>query len=442
MHKVSFLEKLAFAVGDAGCNFVWTTMSFFLTVYLTDSVGIAAATVGTIMLVTRLLDGFTDLGMGTLIDRTNSKYGKTRVWILRSAPLLAIGLIALFNVPMGLSDTGKIVYVTLAYVFVAAFAYTAANLSYSALLSFITDDQQERASLTAMRFILTVFTVIFISMVTPKLLQTMSISQISYIYAFLAFALLMVTFFGTKERNVVVVKEEDKTTSKENIKILFKNKYFIGVTLLFVGFYTCNGLINGSLFYFSRDILGNPAYTGLLTMAMSLPALVVMFLYAPLTKKFGKWKLMVVGSLTVVLGGIILGISVKTGNMGLTITGAVLRGLGNAPITVGLFAIVADIVDYGEWKTGVRIDGLTYSATSFGMKVGSGLGSALVGWLLAFGQYNASLAQQSEFTLQVMTAMYVYVPVVIIAICFFIILTLNLDKNYKQISEDLRARRQ
>lgn len=441
MQKVPFWEKIAFALGDSGCNFVWSTMSFFLTVYLTDSVGIAAMTVGNIMLISRLLDGFTDLGMGTLIDNTNSKYGKARVWILRSAPFLSIGLIALFNVPESLTYTAKVAYVSVAYVFVAAFAYTATNLSYSALLSFITDDQQERATLTAMRFIAVVFTVIFISIFTPKLMASIGISKVSYIYGFISLVLLLITFFGTHERNVVEVKEEDKTSVKENIGILFKNKYFISVTLLYIALFTYNSLLNGSAYYFARDILGNGQYTGLLTIAISLPSLLVMFVYAPLVKKFGKWKLMFVGAILVMAGGLVVGLSVTMQILPLTILGSIIRGLGTAPITVGIFAIVADIVDYGEWKSGVRIEGLTYSATSFGMKVGSGLGAALVGWLLAFAKYDSTLELQSDFTLTVMSWMYIYVPVIIAGLCLVILLSLNLDKEYDKISKDLKERR-
>ena len=103
-YKVKLGEKLAFAMGDVGCNFIWTVVGSFLTMYYTDSVGITAGVVGTIMLVTRILDGFSDLGMGAIIDRTHTRWGKARPWILRTAPLMAIGLILLFSVPSSLSD--------------------------------------------------------------------------------------------------------------------------------------------------------------------------------------------------------------------------------------------------------------------------------------------------------------------------------------------------
>ena len=132
-NKPSLWEKLAFAVGDGGCNFVWTTIGSFLTLYYTDSVGISAAVIGTIMLLTRLLDGITDLGMGAVIDRTRTRWGKARPWVLWSAVPMGLGLVLLFNVPGSLSGSGKIAYAAVTYTLMAAVIYTACNLSYNTL---------------------------------------------------------------------------------------------------------------------------------------------------------------------------------------------------------------------------------------------------------------------------------------------------------------------
>src|SRR5690625_515223 len=129
------IEKLTFGLGDFGANYSWTFIASFITIYLTDTVGISAAIIGTIILVARVFDGFTDLFMGTLIDNTNSKMGKAKPWVFWTAPILGILTFMLFNVPGFLGQTGKIVYVFLVYMLISAVFYTANNVAYSSLTS-------------------------------------------------------------------------------------------------------------------------------------------------------------------------------------------------------------------------------------------------------------------------------------------------------------------
>lgn len=435
--KTSKFERIAFGLGDAGCNFVWTTISMFLTIYLTDNVGIAAAVVGNIMIFTRLLDGVTDLGMGYIIDHTKSKYGKTRPWILRSAPFMGLGVILLFNVPSGFSDVSAIVYVTVIYVFVAAFAYTAANLAYSTLLSFITDNQQERSLLTTIRFICTMVAALMIAMVTPRLVPVWGYGKIAIIYGILSTILLLITFYFTKERNQPVKKES--IPIGEGIDALLKNRYFFSATILTVLLYVSSSLVSGAGIYFARDVMGNANYFGTITLVQMAPTLIALAFLPSITNKFGKWKTMILAAILQIVGALIIAISPETTTF--VYVGTVFRGLGGVPLVVGLFSILADIVDYGEWKTGKRVDGLTYSASSFGMKVGTGIGSASVGWLLAFGNYDPNLSEQGALTISIFKLMYVYMPIIIAVMVIFVLLTLNVDKIYSTISEELKVRR-
>ena len=442
MEKVSFKEKLAFGFGDVGCNFVWTTVSAFLTLYYTDSVGLSAAVVGTIMLVTRLLDGVTDLCFGTILDRTHTKWGKARPWILWSTPMMAIGLILLFHVPMGLENTGKIIYAALTYVFVAAFAYTASNLSYNALLSLMTDDQQTRASASTIRFICTMLTAITISSVTIPLVGKFGWGTTSVIYALLSVAAFMITFFGTKERYVPSKTDEEGTKNGsvvEGFLTLFKNRYFISITLLFVITYLTQGAGSGIGVYFARDILGDANIYGLISVASMIPMIIALPLFPIMTGKIGKWKCMMGGLVLQFIGAVI--VLLGASNLTVVLFGLAIKAVGVAPNTAGLFAIVADAIDYGEWKTGVRQDGLTNSATSFGMKVGTGLGSALVGWGLAFGQYDASLAVQSESALRVIKFLYAGLPILGLVLAMIFLGFSNIDKIHPQIERDLNQRR-
>lgn len=435
--KVPVTQKIAYALGDVGCNFVWTTISSFLTIYYTDSVGLGAAMVGTMMLITRLLDGLTDLAMGVVIDKTNTRWGKARPWILWSAPAMAIGLILLFNVPTSLSTTGKSIYAYVTYIFICAIAYTASNLAYNTLLSLITANQQERTSMNSIRFIATFVTAMLISFVTPPLASAIGFGKVSIIYGALALVMLLITFFFTRENNQPV-EDTAQIPLKEALSALFKNKYFVLVTLYYVLAYTLNGISAGAGIYYAKDVLGDVNAFGLLTFSNMIPMILGLMFFPAIAKRFGKWKAIFTGLFISIAGFLI--IMVNPTSLPMVLAGNFVRGLGSSTMPA-LFALVADVVDYGEWKTGVRIDGLTYSATSFGMKVGTGLGSAMVGWILAFGSYNAEALVQSDVTLTAIKALYIYLPIVLTVLSIILFAFMNIDKHYDQISKDLTERR-
>lgn len=330
--KVSFREKLAYGLGDGGCNFVWTTISSFLVLYYTDSVGISAAVVGTIMLITRILDGFTDLGMGVIIDRTHTKWGKARPWVLWSSVPMAVGLILLFNVPTNLGSSGKTIYAFLTYLFVTAIAYTASNLSYNTLLSLITTEQNDRTTMSSIRFICTLIAILFISFTTMNLVGKFGWGGMSVIFGIIALVLLLITFFGTKERYVPIVNKVDKEPDfADSFKILFKNKYFIFAALLFIVNYAAMGASGGIGIYYARDVLGNAGVFGTLTLAGMFPILLGLPLFPSLAKKFGKWKCLMAGYGLQLLGLII--IIIMPTSLVAVLVGLVIKGIGSVPHT-------------------------------------------------------------------------------------------------------------
>lgn len=440
-YKVKLGEKIAFAMGDVGCNFIWTVVGSFLTMYYTDSVGIAAGVVGTIMLITRIFDGISDLGMGAVIDRTHTRWGKAKPWILWTAPFMMIGLILCFSVPAGFSDTGKIAYSAITYILLAVVIFTACNLAYSTLLSFITGRQDDRTSMTSIRYIFVYAIMILISYVTMPLVDRFGWTGMSIIFGILGMLCLLITFFGTKERNYEEKKSGDADISVLlSFKLLFKNKYFILVAILFMVNFAAMGLTGGVGIYFAKDFLGNEDIYGTMTLANYIPIMLGLFLFPALAGKFGKWKCMVVGYILEIAGYAI--ILIAPTNLIAVLLGLAVRGIGHIPNSAGIYAMVADVADYGEWKTGVRNEGVTYSATSFGMKVGTGIGSAIVGWGLALGNYVGTEAVKTASALESIKALYTYVPLIITAIGLIVLLNANLDKIYPKIQKDLEARRE
>lgn len=437
--KIKMKEKLAYGLGDSAANLVWSTITAFLTIYYTDSIGLGAAAVGTMMLVTRTLDGFSDLLMGAVIDKTTTRFGKARPWVLISMPMMALGLILLFNVPSSFGNIGKLIYAYITYIFIAAVAFTASNLSYSTLLSLMTDSQSERTSISAIRMIFANGTGLILAFTTPALVKNMGYGKMSYIYAGLTALFLVVTFLGTKER--IKVSEDKKSSNiplKKSISMLFHNKYFAFATVFFLLSYTANNLCNGAAVYFASYILGDSSYYGLMAAGMVLPVVFGLPLLPRLVKRIGKCKAMLLGFIIQLIGfGFVFFIAE---GLPMTILGLVLVGFGRMPVMSNLFAFVADVIDYGEWKTGVRLDGLTNSITSFGMKVGTGLGAAGVGWILAFGSYEANTVQSDSSVLAIKTA-FALVPLIITVLNIIIVSFCKLDKEYPEIAKALSEKR-
>lgn len=435
--KVSISEKLAFGAGDCGCNFVWNVLALFMTIYYTDSVMISAAAVGGIMLAGRIFDGISDLIMGAILDKTKTRWGKTRPWILLSAPLMAIGLILTFSVP-DIDETGKIIYAFCTYFFLTVIVYTMANLPYNALLSFITDNQKERTSLSSIRFFMVNLLVIALAFITPPAANALGWFGITTIYGLIAMCCLLITFFCCKERVQPVVSKEENIGFVKSLKYLVKNKYFIYLTIIFLIDYIMFAVNSSSCMYYVKYIFHDENMIGMLVLFGNVPLMLSCLFFQVIANKFGKWNCMIGGYIVMIIGfGII---ALFPDNYYCALLGNVIAGIGRAPHNAGLFALVADVVDYGEWKTNKRIEGVTYSVTSFGMKIGGGVGGAVVGAVLAMGNYDGSLAIQSASAITAIMAVYVYIPIVICFVGMLIMLTANIDKIYPQIVRDLAVR--
>ena len=443
--RPTWKEIIAFAVGDGGFNLVWTTIGSYLTLYYTDSVGLAAATIGTMMLLTRLLDGISDLIMGSIIDRTHTRWGKARPWILWTALPMGIGLVIMFSIPKGLSDGGKLTYAVITYILMAVVVYTACNLAYNTLLSLEAPDPKDRVTMSSIRFFVTMSVVLFINYNCNNFVAKFGWTGMAVIFGAIAIILLLITFAGTQERTNLEKNTakgqnaEEKVSVGKSFKLLFKNKYFWLLTVVFVVNYTILGVNNGLRIYYARDVLGNAGLMGTLTLCFILPKLIGNLIYPYINKVLGKWKSMMIGY-CIELAGVLIMAFTET-SFTTAVAGLVCLGIGGIPHNAGLFAMVADVIDYGEWKTGVRLDGMTNSVTSFGMKVGAGIGSAIVGWGLAWAAYDGKLTAQTAVTVSGIKTVFTMVPAILIVVGIVALFFCNLDKIYPQIAKGLEEKR-
>ncbi|MFC0469302.1 MFS transporter [Halalkalibacter kiskunsagensis] len=443
--NISFKEKVGYGFGDLASNLVFAAVGMFLLFYYTDVAGASAAAVGTIILLSRLLDGFTDIGMGAIVDKTKSKHGKARPWLLWMAIPYAVAAVLLFSVP-DLGPVAMLVYIAVTYNLIHII-YTAINIPYGVLNSLITQDQYQRSQLNIFRMLMALIANVILMYLTFPLVEAFGGGkqgwQLTFgVFAILAAILFLITFFTTKER-VKPVRERETTSSTVSLKVgfkaLMKNKYWAIMVGFAVVTYAGMGLGQGLNVYYAQYILGNPALVGPMGLAGLFPMMVGILFVAPIIKKIGKRNAIIGGLLIGAIGTIV--IMIDPSNWTLVLIGSMIRGIGGVPLIASIFAMLADTIEYGEWKSGVRTEGLVYSAGSFGTKVGMGLGAAMMGWALSFGGYVGGVAEQSASANTTLIALFVYLPLVFSIIQIIFLYFYKLDKEYPQILKELQERK-
>ena len=439
-------ERFCYGCGDFGCNIIYTAMSAFLLFYYTDYAGVSAAAVGTIMLISRVFDGVSDIIMGTIVDRTRSKYGKARVWMLRMCVPFALAGILLFSVPTSLGSTAKLVYVFITYNLVSTVVYTAINVPYSSLNALMTQDPYERSVLSIFRNLLATAGTLLINLVTLPMVEFFGDNAAAWTKTFavlgvLAVVAFLLTFIGTKERVHAVSElngEAEKISFVDGIKALFANKYWIMMTCVLAFFFLYYAINGGATVYYAKDILGDKNLVSTINGTYNAVQIAAMFFIAGMVKKYGKRNVFSCGLILTTIGMLVL--EFGGGSMPVILVSSLIRGVGNACGGATMWAMVSDTIDYGEWKTGIRTEGLVNSACSFGYKIGNGIGSALLGLIIEVSGYVGEAATQSSSALLAIRLCYTWIPIAIFVICFVILRFYHLDTEFAGILKDLRDR--
>lgn len=442
--KITVKERLAYGCGDFSSNIMYSAMAAFLMFYYTDYIGVSAAVVGSIMLFSRIFDGISDLIMSVIIDRTKSPFGKARIWILRLVIPYAIGTVLLFSVPAGWSEMAKYVYIFFSYNIAFTVLFTGINLPYATLTALMTQDQYERSVLSIFRMILATCGTLFIKTCTLPVVKFFGDDARAWTYTFVVFGALeiitfMITFLFTRER---VNTSEDKRMSipiSLGFKALVKNKYWFMATLNLVLIFIAQGVNGSSEVYYAKEVLGNGNLVGTFSVALQVTQIVCMFFIAGFVKKFGKRNVLMTGAAIMIMGYGIMGIGAE--RLPVLIAGCMLRGVGNAGISACMFAMVTDTIEYGEWKTGIRTEGLINSAASFGQKIGNGLSNVVMGAILAAGGYVGTAATQTASAISAIKVSYIYVPIVLTVAQIIVLAFYHLDKEYDTILENIKKRR-
>ena len=381
VEKISTFEKIAYGGGDLASNFVLVLTGTFVTFFYTDALGLNAAIVGAIMMFSRLADGFTDIIMGYIMDKTHSKHGKARAWLLWLSIPIGIATILVFLVP-NIGVTGKYIYIAITYNLVTTFLYTMINIPYGALTSLMSRDQDQRMIINIFRMFMAQAGSLIINACTLPLVNAMGGSTkqrswiiVSILYGVVAAALFLLCFAKTKERVRVQAEKNNELGFLTSFKLIIKNNYW----LLLVGIWVSMVLgmsMSGSVgTYYAKYILGNENIAGFLGALGIVPVLIIMPLTAPLNRKFGKRNVALYGSFVSIAGQLLM--LLNPASAAWLMFCAVIKGIGSATLSGTMFAMIADTIEYGHWKTGTRVEGMLYSSTTFGAKVGAGVGGAV-----------------------------------------------------------------
>ncbi len=392
---LSFKEKIGYGLGDTASHFVWDMVGFWILIFYTDTFGISAAAAGTIMLIARVWDMISDPVMGIIADRTKTRWGKFRPYILWMALPYSILAVLTFTTP-DLGPTGKVIYAGVTYLLLMT-VFTAINLPYSSLGAVMTSDSYERAGLNSYRFIFAFIgqfivtgTALSLALYFGKGDTAKGYQYTLILFAAISFILFMVTFKTTRER--VEPPKEQKQNLKEDLRNLFKNRPW--VILFFVGIisFVMFAMQNLSIAYYFKYFIGDEESVQLFNVIGTIALIAGIPFSKPLAKKFGKRNVYLASSL--ISGAFFIMLYLPGANNTISIyTLNILAKFTYAPAVPLLWTMLADTADYSEWKNGRRATGLVFSAATFAQKAGWGIGGALAGWILALYKFTPNIEQ-------------------------------------------------
>ena len=386
---LKWYQKVAYGAGDLASNCSYGLVSSFLLLYLSDVLGLKTGIVGTLMLVSKLFDGVTDIFFGSMIDKTKSKLGKARPWMLYGQIGVSLSLVFLFSIP-NMGQVAQYAFFFAFYTSLNALFYTANNIAYSTLSALITYNPQERVQLGSIRFMFAVVTNIVMGFAVTGTVEAFGGGAngwraVAIICAVIGLVVNTISCLAVKEvepdESVIAASDEEKKDDTvgflESLKLLFANKYYIMIVVLYIVYYTMSNITTGSGVYFAyqRNV-----------------KLMLLFMF--------------------------------------------IKGIFAGTLSGTLNALIAEISGYTYRTKGVRMDGTMFSCSSLGVKIGGGIGTAAVGWLLDLGGYIGTAAAQTEGAINMIFAMYVIIPVVFGVVITILLGMLNVEKANKKWDEE------
>lgn len=461
---LKWYNKIGYGSGDIAGNVIYALLSAFVMIFLTDTVGMNAGIIGSLIAASKLLDGVSDIFFGVLIDKTSTKMGKARPWMFYGYFGCAICLVAIFCIPANISAFARYTWFFVAYTVLNAGFYTANNIAYSALTALITKNNQERVEMGSIRFMF--------AFGTSMLIQTITISfvaafgggaaawrTVAIIYAVVGLIANTISVMSVRELspeelagneiNPVVYDKQIKEGELEQVaeelkgeaqtgeekyslgaafKLLVQNKYYLMIVVSYLLMQIYSATLNMGI-YFMSYVLKNANLLGIFSWAINIPMIVGLLMTPMLVQKWGgMFRLNKMGYIIGSLGRILVVVAGYMGSVPLMLASTAIAALGMSPLQGNMNALIATCSEYTYLTTGKRVDGTMYSCTSFGTKVGGGIGTAVAGWLLALSGYVGGAEVQSAACMNMLHILYLWMPMVLTILITLILRGLNVEK--------------
>ena len=444
---LKWYHKIGYGSGDIAGNCVYALLTAFMMIYLTDTIGLSMGVVSTLIAASKIFDGVSDFFFGRMIDKTKSKMGKARPWMLWAYIGCAITLVACFSIPTSWGQTAQYIFFFLSYTLLNAVFFTANNIAYASLTALITKNTSERVQIGSFRFIFAFATKIVIEAVTIFAVEwlgggVMGWRLIAIIYAIVGLITNTYSVFSVKELPEAddemeeEREEEHKLTFLQSFKLLLKNKYYVIICCSYILTQLYASVI-GMGTYYAKYILGNEELFSDLSLGINITMVVALTILPYVIKKMGgMYKLNIWGYVLAALGRVGVMVAAYMGSFPLMIAFTAVSTIGIAPLQGDLNALIACCSEHTTLTTGYKLEGMMYSCSSLGLKLGGALGTAISGWLLAAAGYVENAAVQTPSAVNMLNFLYLWMPIILCAAVGFLLVFLRVEKaNEKLIAE-------
>lgn len=426
MTKKTYLKwynKIGYGSGDIAGNVVYAFLSTFVMIYLTDTIGLDPGIVGTLIAVSKLFDGITDVFFGSMIDKTHSRLGKARPWMLYGYIGCAVTLAAIFAIPTSLGETAQYAWFFIAYTLLNAVFYTANNIAYSALTALVTKNSKERVEMGSCRFIFAFATSLLIQSVTLAAVSAFGGGAegwraVAVLYSVIGLVVNTVSVFSVRELSEEELAEgsdpdaapDEKYGLGEAFRLLISNKYYLMICGTYILQQIYGAMINMGVFFMTYVLL-NENLLGVFSWFINIPLIIALVFTPTLVAKWkGMYKLNVTSYGIATIGRALVVYAGYKGSIPLMLLFTAVAALGQGPWQGDMNAVIASCSEYTWLTQHKRIDGTMYSCTSLGVKLGGGLGTAIAGWLLSFSGYDGLLTVQPDSCIRMLFIMYLWIP--------------------------------
>lgn len=451
MQEKSYLKwynKVGYGSGDIAGNVVYALLSSFVMIYLTNTVGLNSGIVGSLIAASKLFDGVTDIFFGAMIDKTKTRLGKARPWMLYAYLGCAVTLVAIFAIPVDMGRTSQYIWFFIAYTLLNAVFYTANNIAYSALTALVTKNSKERVQMGSCRFIFAFATSLLIQSVTVGAVAACGGGAagwrtIAIIYAVIGLVVNTISVLSVKELSEEELADavSDMPAQSEQYglidaaKLLLSNKYYLMICGVYILQQVYTAMINMGIYYMTY-VLNNENLYGVFSWAVNIPLIIALVFTPALVARWkGMYKLNLRGYMLGTFGRAMVIVAGYMRNVPMMLFFTAVAAFGQGPWQGDMNAVIASCSEYTYLTKHKRVDGTMYSCTSLGVKLGGGLGTAVAGWLLAASGFDGTAPFQTYSCIQMQYFMYLWLPMIISLIITLVLSRMNVEQANAELSK-------